>query len=59
MHHVTKTVSDAKKRGVVIGYDHRHGSKDFAIVTAMTFLWSGMRVYMFPDLVHTPLVVSL
>ena len=42
--------------GVVIGYDARHKSKRFADLTAATFDAKGIPVYLFEDLVHTPLV---
>lgn len=42
--------------GAVIGHDHRHGSIMFAKLTAAAFLIKGIKVYFFPDNVHTPLV---
>lgn len=42
---------------VVIGFDHRHKSKIFADFTAHVFLLNGFDVYMYDDIVATPLVV--
>lgn len=49
-------VSDLKQRGVVVGYDGRHHSKEFAEWTAATFLSQGIKVYLFSTLVPTPFV---
>ncbi|KAJ2996816.1 Phosphoglucomutase-2 [Globomyces sp. JEL0801] len=49
-------IPDFKSRGVVIGHDHRHNSDSFARLTAAVFLAKGVKVYYYPDLVHTPLV---
>jgi phosphomannomutase len=54
--YVEKTVPEAKKRGVVIGYDGRHNSKTFAAHTAATFAHQGFNVYLFSSLVPTPYV---
>jgi phosphomannomutase len=54
--YVEKVVPDAKKRGVVIGYDGRHNSKSFAAHTAATFAHQGFHVYLFSELVPTPYV---
>lgn len=54
--YVARTVPDAKSRGVVIGYDHRHNSHRFATLTALAFGHLGFKVYLYSDLVHTPLV---
>lgn len=52
---------DAPSRGVVVGYDHRGtdslSSRTFAMYTAAAFLSRGFTVYLYPDLVATPLVV--
>jgi phosphomannomutase len=47
---------DDKNRGVVIGYDGRHKSKRFAQLTAIVFLSRGYNVYLFSELVCTPMV---
>ncbi|BFZ56401.1 hypothetical protein PYCC9005_003447 [Savitreella phatthalungensis] len=46
----------ARRRGVVVGHDHRHGSDSFASITERVFLHEGFTVYRFGRLVHTPLV---
>lgn len=56
--YIEKTVPDAKKRGIVIGHDHRHHSDDFARLTAFAFIQKGFKVWYYKELVHTPLVVS-
>jgi phosphomannomutase len=45
-----------KSRGVVIGYDARHGSRDFSEITACVFLMKGVKVYLFGCIVPTPYV---
>jgi hypothetical protein len=47
-----------KTRGIVIGYDGRHNSLEFARRSAITFASHGVRVYLFSVLVPTPFVVS-
>ncbi|OAD08840.1 hypothetical protein MUCCIDRAFT_176147 [Mucor lusitanicus CBS 277.49] len=54
--YIEKTVKDAKKRGVVVGHDHRHHSKEFAQLTAAAFIQRGFKVWFYKELVHTPLV---
>lgn len=54
--YVAQNVTDAKTRGVVIGYDHRHNSHRFAELTAAAFDRKGFKVYLYSQLVHTPLV---
>jgi phosphomannomutase len=51
-----KTIPDAKSKGVVIGYDGRHHSHDFAHLAAATFESRGWTVYLFRAIVPTPLV---
>ena len=46
------------KSGVVIGYDARHNSKQFAELTANIFLRENVPVYLFRQIVPTPFVVS-
>ena len=45
----------AKSRGVVVGYDGRKRSRDFAEDTACVLAAAGIRVHLFPHLVPTPL----
>eukprot|EP00899_Mesostigma_viride_P000653 jgi/Mesvir1/10589/Mv21802-RA.1 len=46
----------AAARGVVIGYDGRHGSQEFARVSAAVFASRGIQVFLFPKFVPTPLL---
>ncbi|XP_046388515.1 phosphoglucomutase-2 [Ischnura elegans] len=48
--------ADAKKGGVVIGYDGRHNSRRFAELTAGVFLNRGIPVYLFSQVCPTPFV---
>ncbi|CAE7699102.1 PGM2 [Symbiodinium sp. CCMP2592] len=52
--------SDAKQRGVCIGFDHRAGggcnSRSFADCAARIFLEEGFTVYLYRDFVATPMV---
>ncbi len=43
------------KRGVVIGYDARHGSKELAETAARTIAGAGLGVHVFDDYAPTPL----
>ena len=52
----------AKIMGVALGYDHRQrslSSKRFAELTASVCLHCGFRVYLYEDVVATPLVVRV
>ena len=46
----------AAMAGVVIGYDARHNSKNFAELAAAAFIAKGIRVLWYEDMVHTPMV---
>lgn len=48
--------SDILARGFVIGHDHRHHSAHFAQVTRLVFQQKGIPVYLFKDLIATPLL---
>ena len=50
------TVDGARDRGVVVGYDARRMSREFAEDTAAVLLAAGYRVYLTTDVVPTPLV---
>jgi len=54
--YVLKHVTDGASRGAVIGHDHRHNSERWAGLAAAAFITRGVKVYLFRDLVHTPLV---
>jgi phosphoglucomutase len=45
---------EAKRRGVVIAYDSRHKSKEFAMASAATLATRGIRTYVFDELRPTP-----
>ncbi|GAA6013575.1 hypothetical protein JCM10207_004779 [Rhodosporidiobolus poonsookiae] len=51
-----EAIEGAKKRGIVVGHDHRHNSAQFARLTAGVFRRSGWKVYELEGLVHTPMV---
>lgn len=48
--------TSAASAGVVIGYDGRHNSKNFAELAAAAFIAQGFKVLWYEDLVHTPMV---
>lgn len=52
--YILNTDSQAAKRGVVIGYDCRHMSPEFALETALTLCAQGVRAYVFSHLCPTP-----
>lgn len=47
---------EAMKRGVVIGYDVRHFSKEFATIAAEVLAANGIKVYLFDNLRPTPML---
>ncbi|RZU99583.1 phospho-sugar mutase [Spiribacter vilamensis] len=49
-------VPDAAERGVVIGYDARHGSAELAETAAQTIAGAGLGVHVFDTYAPTPLV---
>lgn len=57
--------AEGLKRGVAIGYDHRAradldiASENFALLTASVFLSRGFKVFLYPTMVATPLVVRV
>ncbi|KAL9062956.1 MAG: hypothetical protein Q9157_008512 [Trypethelium eluteriae] len=54
--YVLKQVTNAKRRGIVIGFDGRHNSEKFAKLAAAAFAAKGIKVWWLEILVHTPLV---
>jgi phosphomannomutase len=54
--YVADNVDDAKERGVVIGFDGRHGSREFAEDTAAVFGAAGFVIYLFDDVAPTPVL---
>ncbi len=45
---------EAKKQGIVIAYDVRHKSREFALHSALIFCAMGIKVYYFDDIRATP-----
>jgi phosphomannomutase len=54
--HLIATVPDAAERGVVVGFDARLDSEDFAAVTVGVLAAAGLQVRWFPTPQPTPLV---
>src|SRR5690625_1886266 len=52
--YIVQNGEEAKARGVVIAYDSRHKSKEFALVAAKTLGHQGIQVYVFESLRSTP-----
>ncbi|MDH6024758.1 phospho-sugar mutase [Vibrio splendidus] len=55
-HYLIEHVANASIRGVVVGYDGRLDSKQFAIDTASVFTALGIKVYLTSDVAATPIV---
>ena len=54
--YLKETTHDAPKRGVVIGYDGRHLSREFAEDTACVLAAAGIHAHLFEHVVPTPLL---
>ncbi len=54
--YISELGEEAKQRGIVIAYDIRHKSKEFARLSAEIFAANGIRVYLFDDFKTTPLL---
>ncbi|RYE93110.1 MAG: phospho-sugar mutase [Myxococcales bacterium] len=54
--HLLATDPDVARRGVVVGYDGRRGSLEFARETAGVLAAAGIVAHLFPQLCATPLV---
>ncbi|MCY7782279.1 MULTISPECIES: phosphoglucomutase [unclassified Bacillus (in: firmicutes)] len=52
--YISQQGEEAKKRGVVIAYDSRHKSPEFAIEAAKTLATQGIQTYVFDELRPTP-----
>lgn len=52
--YINSAEPSAKKRGVAIGYDNRHKSREFAEVTAGVLAANGIKSYLFESLRTTP-----
>ncbi|MDL2310646.1 phospho-sugar mutase [Peptostreptococcaceae bacterium OttesenSCG-928-C18] len=53
---IIKSGKDTKKRGVVISYDVRNFSKEFAEMTASVLVGNGIKVYLSDDIRPTPVL---
>jgi phosphomannomutase len=53
--HLLAAVPDARARGVAIGFDGRHMSREFAEDTACVLAAHGIRAFVFSDFAPTPL----
>jgi phosphomannomutase len=53
---VEESITDAKKKGIVIGCDARFHSKEFAEITAKVFASRGFNVYLYSTIVPTSYV---
>ncbi len=51
---ILKTGRDFADKGVVIAYDSRHMSKEFAFEAALTLIANGIKAYVFDELRPTP-----
>lgn len=54
--YLAKYVNDAKEKGVVIAYDSRQMSKEFAEAAGCVLANHGIHVYLFPELRPTPML---
>ncbi|MDB4946766.1 MAG: Phosphomannomutase [Labilithrix sp.] len=54
--YLLETTKDAKSRGVVIGFDGRRMSREFAEDTACVLAGAGIKAQLFADVVPTPLL---
>jgi phosphomannomutase len=54
--YLVEQVPDARVRGVVIGFDGRHGSREFAADAAGVLGDRGFQVHLFPEVVATPVL---
>ncbi|MCH1627640.1 phospho-sugar mutase [Fredinandcohnia quinoae] len=52
--YISSNGEEAKKRGVVIAYDSRHKSPEFAMEAAKTLATNGIQAYVFEELRPTP-----
>lgn len=54
--YVLETWPDAADRGIIIGYDARHKSRNFALDTARVVAAAGIRALLFPSALPTPVL---
>ena len=53
---IVKRGPEAMKAGIVIGYDSRNFSKEFAMEAASVFAGNGIKVYMHPEICPVPVL---
>lgn len=56
LQYLCNTYPEVKEKGIVIGYDNRHMSYEFALDSAKLFAAHGIRTYLFDALRPTPLL---
>ncbi len=54
INYILKEIDNAKEKGVVIAYDSRHKSPEFAMETALVLAGNGIKAYVFESLRTTP-----
>jgi Phosphomannomutase len=54
--YLLKNVADAASKGIIIGYDGRHHSQEFARLSARVFALKGFKVFLFSQMCGTPFV---
>ena len=54
--YISKKGQDCKQRGIVIAYDSRHRSYEFALESAKVFAGNGIKAYLFDELRPTPVL---
>ena len=54
--HLLEHCDNAKQRGVVIAYDNRHNSREFAVESAAVLFAQGIKTYVFSELMPTPVL---
>lgn len=48
--------NEESRKGIIIGYDHRHHSKEYAYIVASVFIHRNIPVHLFSRMVPTPLL---
>lgn len=57
--HLLSVNQDCKKKGIAIGYDHRHNSRRYAELSAAIMVRAGVPVYLFSHTSPTPFVAYI
>lgn len=55
-HYLKKSIKDYQKKGVIIGFDGRHNSKDWAYDAAGVLCQQGIKTYLLTLMTPTPLI---